>query len=67
VLTASGRELGTVASMLAYPSCDLLDVTGAGGQLLVPMVRDAIVRVDIPGRQIVVDARFLGLTAPEGE
>ena len=32
-----------------------------GGELLVPLVRDAITRIDVPGREIVVSAGFLGL------
>jgi ribosomal 30S subunit maturation factor RimM len=43
--------------MVAYPSCEVLVV----GEHLVPMVRDAIRRVDVAARRIEVDARFLGL------
>jgi len=67
VVSAAGRELGTVAGLTAYPSCEVLDVTGPGGQLLIPMVRDAIVQIDTAARRIVVDAQFLGLNAPEGD
>ena len=59
VLTPGGRELGVVAAMRALPSCEVLEV----GDLLVPMVADALLRVDVAGRRIVVDATFLGLEA----
>ena len=56
-VVASERELGTVERMVAYPSCEVLVV----GEHLIPMVRDAIVEVDVAGRRIEVDAEFLGL------
>ncbi len=57
VLTPAGRELGIVAAMRALPSCEVLEV----GDLLVPMVGDAVVSVDLDERRIVVDAEFLGV------
>jgi 16S rRNA processing protein RimM len=57
VVAASG-ELGTVARLLPYPSCELLEL---GDGTLIPLVRDAIVSVDPDGRRIEVDAAFLGL------
>jgi 16S rRNA processing protein RimM len=59
---AGGRPLGTVAGLVAYPSCEVLQVRRLdGGELLVPLVRDAIERIDIEGREIAVRADFLGL------
>jgi 16S rRNA processing protein RimM len=60
------RHLGTVTRVVELPSCEALEVRLAhGGQdLLVPMVRDAIRRVDVGERRIEVDAGFLGV-APE--
>jgi 16S rRNA processing protein RimM len=55
---AGERPLGTVRQLLAYPSCELLELEG--GQL-VPLVQDAIVAVDLEARRIEVDGRFLGL------
>jgi 16S rRNA processing protein RimM len=58
----SGRPVGTVRRMLALPSCEVLEVareTGAG-DLLVPLVTDAVRSVDIERRAIEVDLRFLG-------
>ena len=60
VLTADGRELGVVRAMRALPSCEVLEV----GDLLVPMVGDAVVSIDLAERRIVVDAEFLGVERP---
>ncbi|MDP8967077.1 MAG: ribosome maturation factor RimM [Actinomycetota bacterium] len=60
VLTDDGRELGLVAQLRPLPSCEVLEV----GDLLVPMVSDALLSVDVAARRIVVDHRFLGLEAP---
>ena len=57
VLTPAGRELGVVATMRALPSCEVLEV----GDLLVPMVADAVVSIDLVERRIVVDPEFLGV------
>lgn len=57
VVVAGERELGTVGRMVAYPSCEVLVV----GELLVPMVRDAVLAVDVEARRIDVDGSFLGL------
>ena len=57
MLTPDGRELGVVAAMRALPSCEVLEV----GDLLVPMVGDAVVSIDVDERRIVVDPEFLGV------
>lgn len=59
VMTDDGRELGPVEGLRALPSCEVLEV----GELLVPMVGDAVLSVDTTARRIVVSARFLGLKA----
>ena len=59
VLTRDGRELGIVDRLRPLPSCEALEV----GDLLVPMVADAVLSVDIGARVIVVDPGFLGLEA----
>ena len=56
-VAAGERELGSVERLVAYPSCEVLVV----GELLIPMVRDAIVEVDLAARRIAVDADFLGI------
>jgi 16S rRNA processing protein RimM len=50
------RVVGEVARMVALPSCEALEV----GDLLIPMVRDAIRSIDIEGRRIDVDMEFVG-------
>jgi 16S rRNA processing protein RimM len=57
----SGRELGTVRRVLAMPTCEVLEVVLAdgGGELLVPLVNDAVRTVDIERREILVDVQFL--------
>jgi 16S rRNA processing protein RimM len=56
------REVGVVARLLALPSCEVLEVSRAGGtaDLLVPLVRDAVRDVDLDRRVIDVDLEFLG-------
>ncbi len=58
----SGRAVGTVQKLLALPSCEVLEVArDAGGDpLLVPLVADAVREVDLDGRAIDIDLRFLG-------
>lgn len=56
--------LGEVRAVVAGPSCDLLEV--GEERVLVPLVRDAVRRIDPQARRIEVDRRFLGLD-PEGE
>lgn len=68
------RHVGTVIGLMELPSCEALEVrlTAPGGdeaedlrrasvgELLVPMVRDAIRQVDPAGRRIDVNMDFLG-------
>jgi 16S rRNA processing protein RimM len=56
VVVDGDREVGVVARMIALPSCEALEV----GDLLIPMVRDAIRSVDVAGRRIDVDMEFVG-------
>ncbi len=54
-------EVGMVTRLLAYPSCEVLEVKRPGGDsLLVPLVADAVRDVDIASRRIDIDLRFLG-------
>lgn len=61
VVADGPSELGTVRRLLELPSCEVLEVERAdGGELLVPMVRDAVRSVDVEARRIDVDLEFLG-------
>jgi 16S rRNA processing protein RimM len=56
----AGRAVGVVRAVRALPSCDVLEVEReAGGELLVPLVRDAVRSVDTEARSIEVDLAFL--------
>jgi 16S rRNA processing protein RimM len=57
--------LGTVRRVVAAPSCDVLEV--GDDAVLVPLVSDAIRRIDIPARTIEVNRRFLGLESPPAD
>jgi 16S rRNA processing protein RimM len=57
----SGRPVGTVRRVIALPSCDVLEVArGEGGELLVPLVSDAVREVDVERGEVDVDLAFLG-------
>ena len=57
----AGRPVGVVRRLLALPSCEVLEVDrDGGGELLVPMVSDAVRHVDVAAREVEVDLRFLG-------
>jgi 16S rRNA processing protein RimM len=61
--TDGDREVGVVAELLGLPSCEALRVERhgpEGGELLVPLVRDAVRSVDVRERRIDVDLAFLG-------
>lgn len=55
------REVGMVVRLLALPSCEVLEVARDGqGELLVPLVTDAVRTVDVERKRIDVDLWFLG-------
>jgi len=49
------REVGVVTRLVNLPSCDVLEV----GELLIPMVHDAVRSIDVDARVIDVDLGFL--------
>lgn len=54
-------EVGTVSRLLAYPSCELLEVQRVGRSvLLVPLIGDAVRSVDVDQGAIDIDLAFLG-------
>ena len=64
---AAGRPLGSVTRLVALPSCEALEVRGGereGSPLLVPLVKDAVRRVDTAARRIEVDPDFLAEAMP---
>ena len=53
--------VGTVRRLLAYPSCELLEVERTGRpMLLVPLVRDAVRSIDVARQTIDISLAFLG-------
>jgi 16S rRNA processing protein RimM len=56
VVVDGPRSVGVVSRMIALPSCEALEV----GDLLIPMVRDAIRSIDLDARRIDVDMEFVG-------
>lgn len=67
---SSGEQLGVVTEAASLPANVVLAVRLAAGAdpLLVPLVDDAVPRVDVVARRLDVDLEFLGLDADdEGE
>ncbi|MBJ7458906.1 MAG: 16S rRNA processing protein RimM [Thermoleophilaceae bacterium] len=62
VVDGAGRAIGQVTRMSNLPSADVLEVAAdGGGQLLIPMIRDAIVSIEPAGAGVTVNSDFLGL------
>ena len=57
------EQFGTVTRLIELPSCEALEVQpAAGGEpLLVPMVKEAVRRIEPAARRIEIDLEFLGL------
>ena len=51
--------VGEVVGVVPAPSCDLLEV--GDDRVLIPLISDAVKRIDTDGRLIEVDHAFLGL------
>lgn len=57
VIEAGSKEaLGEVQEVLTYPANDVLRVTGAGGERLLPMVSSVVRKVDLKAGEIVVES-----------
>lgn len=52
--------VGTVRAVIGAPSCDVLEVDDG---TLVPLISDAVSRIDLEARRIEVNRAFLGLDA----
>jgi 16S rRNA processing protein RimM len=61
-VTDGDRPVGRVRRMLELPSCEVLEVErrDGAGDLLVPLVTDAVREVDVDRRAIDIDLGFLG-------
>jgi 16S rRNA processing protein RimM len=62
-VVAGAKVLGEVRRLLELPSCEVLEVARGGGQqdLLIPLVKDAVVRVEVERGLIEVDPDFLDI------
>jgi 16S rRNA processing protein RimM len=58
------RPVGEVGRLVPLPSCEALEVRSGGEPLLVPLVRDCVRSVDLPGGVVDIDLGFLGDTLP---
>jgi 16S rRNA processing protein RimM len=54
--TADGVPIGTVTGVLPYPAQALLSVDRNGSEVLIPMVKEIIKKVDIPSGIVVIDS-----------
>ncbi len=67
-VVAGTTVLGAVRRLLELPSCEVLEVARGEGQkdLLVPLVKDAVVRVEVERRRIEVNLEFLDVEGQGG-
>lgn len=55
------RAVGVVRTLLALPSCEVLEVErDGGGELLVPLVGDAVRSIDLDAGAVDINLAFLG-------
>jgi 16S rRNA processing protein RimM len=54
VVTDQGQELGTVNSLMATGSSDILVISGKGQEYLVPAIEEIIVEVDFDSKTLVI-------------
>jgi 16S rRNA processing protein RimM len=69
VETADGQPLGTLTEILITKANDVYVVDGPGGEILLPALRDVVLRVDLPTRRMIValPAGLLAGAAPDAE
>ena len=61
-------SVGRVKGVVGLPSCEaLVVVLAAGGELMVPIVSDAVRTVDIVAKLIDVDSIFLGIAGTQAK
>jgi len=51
----NGELIGTVDEIVKLPGQDLLSVSKAGAQVLIPMVKQIIIEIDVLAKKIVVN------------
>ena len=54
VVTAEGRVLGRVTSLLETGSADVLIITGSDGQHLIPMIAEVVSEVDLEAGRLTI-------------
>jgi 16S rRNA processing protein RimM len=55
VFQQNGELIGAVDEIVKLPGQDLLSVSRAGGQVLIPMVKQIIIEIDVLAKKIVVN------------
>ena len=55
VVTVDGQELGRITEVYELRPADLLEVSGPGGQIMIPYLDHVVRDVDIEARRMVVD------------
>jgi tRNA (guanine37-N1)-methyltransferase len=55
VMTAAGLAVGKVREVLDTPANPVLEIHGAAGEVLVPLVAGIVVAVDIAARRVTID------------
>jgi len=56
VETSDGNRIGTVTAVLPYPAQNLLSVDRDGREVLIPMVKEFVKKVDIPSGKVVIES-----------
>jgi 16S rRNA processing protein RimM len=55
VFKQNGELIGTVDEIVKLPGQDLLSVSKAGAQVLIPMVKQIVIEIDVLAKKIVVN------------
>jgi 16S rRNA processing protein RimM len=55
VLTVDGRDLGRIAGIMPTGANDVIQVEGAYGEILLPMIEDVVVEIDTGKGVMIVD------------
>lgn len=66
VVTEDGRDLGRIANVFSTGSNDVIEVDGPFGEVLIPALKETILKVDTENRRVTV-RMMEGLIPGEGE